>query len=110
MDRITDSLLAKFSEEHSLTALDRDKRFEHFAAYITVKRQHNATFNTYDLVVGDGGDTSIDAIAIIVNGQLLTDVGDFEDLASKAGYLDVNFVFVQAETSSGFDSCVFRRF
>jgi hypothetical protein len=38
MDRITQSLLAEFSQEHGIEALKEDKRFEHFAAYITLRR------------------------------------------------------------------------
>ena len=103
MDRITASLLDEFSREHELASLPEDTRFEHFAGYITVHRQYNETFDTADIVVGRGGDTGIDAIAIIVNGSLVTDIESFEEEAAKTEYLEVTFVFVQAERSSSFD-------
>lgn len=104
MDRITESLLEEFSNNQNLLALPEDKRFEHFAAYITVRRHLGQIFDTAEVVVGSGGDTGIDAIAIIVNGTLVTDIDGFEEQAEDADYLDVQFVFVQAERSSGFDA------
>ncbi len=104
MDRISESLLTEFSSEHDIAQLPEDKRFEHFCSYITVRRQHAETFDTGDIVIGTGGDTGIDGIAIIVNGSLITDIDTLEELADQAGTLDVAFVFVQAERSPGFDA------
>ncbi|MGO9272359.1 MAG: hypothetical protein ACLQOO_19375 [Terriglobia bacterium] len=104
MDRISESLLNEFSSEHGITQLPEDKRFEHFASYITVRRQYSETFDTEDVVTGSGGDTGIDGIAIIVNGSLTTDVEALEEQADKAGHLDVAFVFVQSERSPIFDA------
>ena len=56
------------------------------------------------LVTGEGNDTGIDSIAIIVNNNIVTDVGAIEDLLAVNGYLDVTFVFVQAERAPHFDS------
>ena len=61
------------------------------------------TFDTADLVTGAGGDTGIDAIAILINGSLVTDSELVAELAKTNGYLDVTFVFVQAERSAAFD-------
>ena len=74
-----------------------DKRFERFAAFITVRSQYSETFAPDDITVGSGGDLGIDAIAIVVNGSLVTDVDSFSDLMSDSvDYLDVSFIFVQA--------------
>lgn len=104
MDRITESLLNDFTKTHELGSLPQDRRFEHFASYITVRRHHAETFDTSEIVVGSGGDTGIDAIAIIVNGSLVTDVEAFEDQAERSDYLDIMFIFVQADRSASFDS------
>jgi hypothetical protein len=50
-----------------------------------------------------GAATGIDGIAIIVNGILITDVENLEELDSAAE-LDVTFVFVQADRGSKFDA------
>ncbi len=104
MDRITQSLLEDFTREHELTALDGAKRFEHFASYVAVRRHHAETFDTFEINVGGGCDTGIDAIAVIVNGSLVTDVEEFRDHFSGAGYLDVMFIFVQADRGTSFNA------
>jgi len=55
------------------------------------------------VVVGKGGDTGLDAIAIIVNGALITDVDQVEEMLEQNGYIDASFIFVQAERSQSFD-------
>jgi hypothetical protein len=86
-----------------------DRRFEHFASYITVRQQHRETFDTADIETGGGNDTGIDAIAILVNGQLVTDVDELTDVAA-AGSLDVMFVFVQADRGTGFEGTKITNF
>lgn len=104
MDRISESLLNEFSAQHGIAHLDEEKRFEHFAAYVTVRRHYSETFDSEEIVTGAGGDTGIDGIAIITNGVLITDLDVFKELAEKASYLEVVFIFVQAERSAGFEA------
>jgi hypothetical protein len=109
LDKITESLLSEFSQQHNLTTLGESKRFEHFTAYIIVKSEHPETFDTHDLVVSSdannagGADTGIDSIAVIVNNILLTDIDEVEDVTAGAGPLEVKFLFMQSETSPHFD-------
>ena len=103
MDRITSALLAEFSGENQLEKVSEETCFEHFAAYLATSRHVADTFDTADLVAGAGGDTGIDAIAILINGSLVTDSELVAELAKTNGYLDVTFVFVQAERSAAFD-------
>ncbi len=100
MDRISESLLNEFSGEQDITSLQEDKRFEHFASFLVVRRHYSDTFDTNEIVTGDGGDTGIDGIAVIVNGSMVTDVDD----ELPDGSLDAIFIFVQAETSPHFDA------
>lgn len=105
MDMITEGYLAEFSAEFGIEDLPEDDRFEHFGAWLTTRRHYSdSTFPLGDLVTGSGGDTGIDAIAIIVNNNLVTDPADVEDFLDLNGYLDVTFVFLQAERSPHFDS------
>lgn len=109
LDKITESHLQEFSDQNNLGTLSESKRFEHFVAYIVLKSEHPETFDTHDLVVGsdannEGGvDVGIDAIAVIVNNALVTDIDEVEDATSGSGPLEVKFLFAQAETSSHFD-------
>jgi hypothetical protein len=104
MDRITEQLLGQFSAENSLDGLAEDVRFEHLTAFLTVRRHYSRALDSNDIVTGSGGDTGLDAIAIIVNGVLITDVDMVEELLEQNGYLDATFIFVQAERSASFDA------
>ncbi len=115
MDRITERYLSEFSTEHGLDCLDEAKRFEHLASFLVVKQHHNIHFDTEDVVVGDGEDnqngndghgtdTGIDGIAILVNGSLVTDVDTLTQYSVESASLDVQFIFIQAERSSGFSA------
>ena len=104
LDRITMGVLGEFSSEFKITDLPEDKRFEHLAAWITARRHYSDTsFDPAELVTGNGGDTGLDSIAIIANNNLITDVDTVRELLDVNGYLDVTFVFVQAERSAHFD-------
>ena len=110
MDRVVESLLTEFVSEYSLADKTPDKQFEHFCAHLAIRGHHKPTFSTHDVVVGRGGDTTIDAVAMIVNGALVTDLGALEEQDDLVGTLDVTFVFVQSETSAHFDSKKMRHF
>ena len=110
MDRITKSLLDEFSAEQNLNSLPEDKQFEHFAAFLTVGRFLSEALDTNEVVVGATGDAGIDALAIIVNGSLVDDATEIDDFAERNGYLDITFVFVQAERSSSFETAKIGQF
>jgi hypothetical protein len=109
MDRITEALLAEFSTEYGLTHLSEGKRFEHFICHLIVGDEQSETFDTADVVVGDGkdtkggADTGIDGVAVIINGDLISEMEELEDQAERVGFLDVEFVFIQSDIGSSFD-------
>jgi hypothetical protein len=111
MDRVTEGLLSEFTAQFGINRLPEEDRFVQFAAWLTVRRHYSdTTFNPVDLVTENGGDTGIDAIAVVVNNNLITDVDTIGDLLEVNGYLDVTFVFVQAERSAHFDSGKIAKF
>jgi hypothetical protein len=103
MDPVTAALVHEFSADQDLDYLGEDKQFEHFAAYSVISSRHDEEITTDDLVVGDGGDLGIDAYAILVNGRLISDEEEVAELLTLNGYLDVEFIFVQAKRSPKFD-------
>lgn len=104
MDRITTSLLEDFCSQNGLQSLSEETAFEHFTGYLVTSKHYTESFATEDIHVGAGGDCGIDSISVIVNGCLVTEPEEIEDLAETNGYLDVTFVFNQAERSSGFET------
>jgi hypothetical protein len=110
MDRITKSLLTEFSTECGISTLREDVQFEYFSCYLNVGRHLSETFDTADVVTGSGCDTGIDGIAVVINGTLVTDPELVTELESINGFLDVSFVFVQAERSSSFETSKIGQF
>lgn len=103
MDSVTQALMKDFVESNSLVELPADKQFEHFAAYSVVSSRYAEEFDTTDLVAGDGQDLNVDAFAVKVNGRLANDADYVDDVLAMNGYLDVEFIIVQAKSSSSFD-------
>lgn len=104
MDRITKNLLAEFSKENALEGEREEDQFEHFAGFLATRRHYNRALDTEDIVTGQGGDTGIDSIAIIVNGVLITDIDQIRELEEQNGYIDAFFIFTQSERSAAFDA------
>jgi hypothetical protein len=103
MDKITESILGEFSKDNGIEALEEQDRFEHLTAYLALRRHFSRALDLKDVVIGDGGDTGIDAIAIIVNGALMTDVDQVQEMLDQNGYLEATFIFLQAARSGSFD-------
>lgn len=110
MDRITKSLLTEFTVEQDITSLAEDKQFEHFASFLTIGKFLSEGFSTSEVVIGSGGDTGIDGLAIIVNGSIVEDVNSVSEFADQNGFLDVSFIFVQAERSPNFETAKIGQF
>lgn len=110
MDRITKSLLTQFSQETGLDGLAEDCVFEHFCSHLVVAEHFTDTFDTDVVVVGAGGDTGIDAAAIVVNGTLVCEPEEIEDLANTNGFIEAIFVLIQAERSPNFSAAKIGQF
>ena len=102
MDRITRSHLDSFRQEQTLGEMDEPDLFELFADFCVVADAYDDEFSVADVHVGGPDDLGLDGIAVIVNGALVTSVDEAQDLLAVNGYLDVQFVFVQAKSTSGF--------
>ena len=103
MDRITKSLMLELLDSLEIKSTTEPKDFEKFCNYVAVSNEYNKTFDLESITVGDGDDTGIDGIAIIVNGQMIESVEEVDDLIEKNNFLEVDYIFIQAKTSSKFE-------
>ncbi len=110
MDRITRSLFDEFVKENNIELLAEDEAFEYFAGYLVTSSHYSDSPTVDDIAVGAGGDTGIDCIGVIVNGVLVSEPEEVVDLAETNNYLDVSFVFTQAERSPNFDTAKMGQF
>jgi hypothetical protein len=104
MDRITRKLLQDFLESQEIQSSDEPSDFELFCNYSVLSNEYNKTFDAKAITVGAGADTGIDGLAIIVNGHLVEDTDEIDSLLESNGFLDVTYIFIQAKTSSSFDT------
>lgn len=103
MDPVTKALVKEFSESNNFDDLSESKQFEHFCAYSVFATRFPEQIETDDMVAGDGGDLNIDAFAVKVNGRLVEDKDVVDDILEISGSMDVEFLIIQAKTSSSFD-------
>lgn len=104
MDRITESLIAELLTNLEIATEGESKDFEKLVNYTIVSTEYNKTFDIETVTIGEGGDTGIDGIAIVVNGQLIESTDEIDDLLEKNNFLEIEYVFTQSKTSSNFDS------
>lgn len=71
--------------------------------YVVTSSEYNKTFDVDSITVGEGNDTGIDGISIIANGQLVESTDEIDDLLERNNFLEVDYLFIQAKTSSNFD-------
>ena len=104
MDRIIQSYMDSFIKSQEITENDTSKQFELFSAYCIVEQWFTETYELSDIIIGDGGDCGIDAMAIIVNGNMITSKEEVDDIIEMNGKMsEITFIFVQAKTSSNFN-------
>lgn len=104
MDRITESLISELLTNLEIPSENESKDFEKLVNYTVISNEYNKTFDVDSVTIGEGGDTGIDGIAIIVNGQLIDSTEEVDDLLEKNNFLEIEYIFVQSKTSSNFDS------
>ena len=103
MDPITKALLAEFVKQNELEGLAEDEQFEHFATFSVIASRYGEEFATTDVVLGGSADLGIDGCGIILNGRLIDDEQEVEDILKMNGYLEAELLFVQAKRSASFD-------
>jgi len=101
MDIITKYLLDDFLQKNEIETKGESEDFEKFCNYSIISKEYNEDFTLED--VSTNKNQGVDAIAILVNGQLVSSVEEIQDLMEMNKYLDVIYVFIQSKTSSKFE-------
>ena len=105
-DLVLEGFVKDFSESRGLTHLKQDELFEAFAASSIFRRYHQTDITDFEdgVLVGGYGDGGLDAVGLIVNGRPARTEEDIKFFFENLRRLDVEFVFVQAKTSSSFNA------
>lgn len=104
MDRITKNYLQEFINENSLESLNDSQKFEHFSGAIVTSTHYTELFSSFDISIGGGDDCGLDCFAILINGSLVNDVDEVQNLYETNGFIECTFVITQSESSSSFNS------
>lgn len=99
--------LVEFARKSGIVDEKPDRIFEHFATYHVL---HSAGLDEFDItaaLVAGEYDTQLDAAAILINGELVTDAATIDRRLAEAidgEPFDVRFLFAQATMSARFPS------
>jgi hypothetical protein len=104
MDRILKHLVDDFLTEFEISSVDLGKDFQRFTVYSVVASEYSQDFDLEDVETGEGDDTGIDGIAIIINGKLIENKSDIDFLLQHIPQIEPTIVFIQATAENNFDS------
>ena len=104
MDRITKGLVEELNLSIDRSKINVAKQFENFVNYSVVANNYSNTFDIDVVDTGDGNDTGIDGVAIIVNNQLVEDSDELTPLIEAKVPLKVEYIFIQSKTSPNFNT------
>ncbi|MBI5955137.1 MAG: AIPR family protein [Chloroflexi bacterium] len=104
MDRILSHLVDDFLTEFEINSIDIGKDFQRFTIYSVVSSEYTQEFELEDVETGEGDDTGIDGIAIIINGKMIENKSDIDFLLQHIPQIEPTIVFVQATAENNFDS------
>lgn len=113
MGIILKSHLAKFCDNYELTtdSISDAEKFELFTGYSVASKFYTSETITKTLLqeihTGDGDDWGIDNFIVIVNGKIVVSIDEVEELYNLNKFLEVQFILVQAKTSTTISSAEF---
>lgn len=107
MNIIIKNALEEYCKSQNIDGkLDQSKKFELFATHLAISSLAENSASTVHAVVGDDGQYAVDAIGIVVNGNLIANEDEIDNYIEINKYLDVDFIFIQAKTSETFEVSV----
>jgi hypothetical protein len=103
MDRIIEGYLNRFAEEFGLDKKDKDTNFEKLCYYAILKNEISYLDDNDLDDVSIQKNKGIDGICFAVDGKILTNLAEVEDLRDSERNFDTTVYFIQAKTSSKFE-------
>ncbi len=101
MDRILQSYVDNFKESMGISETDISKIFEHFVNYSVTFNSIFDKFNYEDIDVDKNeGTQSIDGFGIILNGHLVTNTDEIDDIFLSKNQIDAKIIFIQSKRST----------
>lgn len=117
-DLILKSYFVKFCESWGIiykSELEESTSFEKFVNYCVLSKDDSSAFvGNPDLLdfccTGGGDDAKIDGFGIKINGQVVGDTDEIDQIVNISKKLDVEFFVIQSKERTEFDSSDFNSF
>lgn len=110
MHTLTRKKLEKFAREYELEG----NQSEQFERYVAASYLHQYLRDDRELiekvVLGGGSDEGIDICAVVVNGSIVFEPSEIDDLISGSNSNAAKVIFIQAKTSSSYDTKLIAKF
>lgn len=107
LNKVLQGMLNDFKNGYIFEKLELSKEFEYFVNYLIISRFHPDAFNdSGDLdrvVVDEKSQFGLDAIAFIINGNLVLSKDDIP-IYARSKKLDVDILFIQTKTEEKCDT------
>lgn len=102
MNQIIRSYLDAHIKEYEIESFTPSAAFEHFVDKCIINRLTVDRFDPKE-VMTDEGEIGLDGVAILLNGQVVTDLSTCIAIYNQNRKVNVKFVFIQAKTSENFN-------
>lgn len=103
MNKIIQNFMNNHAIEYDLQNYSESMLFEHFMNRCIINKYSVERFDPNDIMT-QNGEIGIDGIAILINGILVNEISDIENILIHETEPSVKFVFIQSKTSEHFDS------
>lgn len=107
LNKVLEGMLNDFKKDFLLEIPEISKQFEYLVNYLVVSKFHPDAFSDKGdlerVVVDEKGQFGLDAIAFIVNGNLVLGKDDIS-IYAKSKKLDVDILFIQTKTEEKCDT------
>ena len=110
MDRITRKLIEELIASYELISRGIAKDFELYVNHCIVSDYVDGLFDIENVTVGNGNDTCLDGLAIIVNGQVIENQEQIERLVEERIKIDVKYIFIQSKSGEKFEKKYINEF
>ncbi len=110
MHTLTSKRVAKFSRDFGFGGTEADQFERYVAANYLFQYVGDNVELIENSVLGGSSDEGIDIAAIVVNGKLVSEPEEIDDLIAEQGANSAKVVFIQAKTSESYDSKLIAKF
>lgn len=102
MNPVIRAQLREFAKANSLSGDDKDKQFEIYSIFAVMNGLLGESADAFEVHL-EGNEFGVDGIAILIQGEIARNRQEAEDKLSTIKNATVEFIFIQAKTSTNFD-------